>query len=168
MITPSGRTISVDESEVAAREAQGYRVQSAGEEAEQAYEQVQERRFDTFAQKARTVAEGLARGATGGISDFVLGDDPFEREDMLQRRRSHDVLSGVSEIGGALLGPGKLAAGVGRLARGAGQTAARRVLAVGAEGAVDGGLYEVGQEVSNAALTGEPLEVEKIATGFTV
>src|SRR5690606_9467209 len=123
VVTPSGRTISVEESQLPDLEAQGYRRQTSGEEREQAHEQFKDRYYNTLGQKVATVLEGGLRGLTGGLSDLIADGDPFLQEEMLERRERHGFLSGVSEIGGSILGSGKIAGGVGRLARGSGQTA---------------------------------------------
>ncbi len=130
-------------------------------------------------------AEGVARGASFGLSDVAapyLGADP---EAMRQRRELNPTAATVGEIGGAvgsaLLAPefapaglvSKAGAGVAaRLAPEAlseGATLASRVLGAAGEigakaagSAVEGAAYGAGQSVTEAALGDPDLNAEKV------
>lgn len=142
-------------------------------------------KFNTFGEEIKTAAEGLARGATVGLSDMV-GDPEAKKA----RKEVNPIISTVSEIVGALaplptkaLAPLKIIGAptraidrVGRAAQAATTSALKgvskplaRAGGLTARGAAEGALFGVGQTVSEDALgdadfNGEAL-VSNIAKG---
>lgn len=95
---------------------------------------------------AKTVGEGLVRGATLGFADPALFYDAEGREAALARQRFNPYLSGGSELAGAIGGgiaTGLLTGGAG-LGAGAGRLAARRALSPWMAADALGGVAERG------------------------
>lgn len=113
--------------------------------------------------------EGLARGATAGISDAVLtgyykgrGEDPGQ---VLARKEENPAASLTGEIAGILM-PGPTAANaitkVGNVAKGvvAGKTAGRAI-----QGVTEAGLWGLGTVISEDALHDQALTAENLGAG---
>ena len=122
---------------------------------------------------AQTIAEGVGRGFSGGLTD--TGQTAEQTEETRARKENHGLLSGLSEAGGVLLGAGltgggslvdeagaglaaRLGAseGGGLLARAAAK-AIPQALRAGTEGAAIGHAEAVSEE----ALGGGPITAEK-------
>ena len=165
VVTPSGRTISVPADQ--AGTLPGSRLQSPEESDEAARARAEEESYSGVGEGFAAGFLGAARVATFGASDQffteVGGDETRERIRGFQEHRPG--ATAVGEVVGAIAGPGKIAGAAGKALKGA--SAASRVAAAGVEGAVDGGLFSLGQTVSHAALNPEdPLTVEQIASNI--
>ncbi len=148
-------------------------------------------RYESASAQARTAGEAAARGLTLGLSDAALVELGVDPEGLLKRKELNPMIAGAGEIAGAVAplvmtggGSGVLGAaakgvrtlgaiprGVAALGRGVeagaqavlGQGILARGASLGAAGAVEGGLYGLGQAVSEAAIQDAPLTAERIA-----
>lgn len=148
-------------------------------------------RYESAGAQVRTAGEAAVRGLTLGLSDAALVELGVDPEGLRKRKELNPIISGASEIAGAaapllLTGGGSgvagaagtavrtagiLPRGVAALGRGVegvvqaglGSGVLARGAALGAAGAVEGGLYGLGKAVSEAALHDEPLTGERIA-----
>ena len=184
MLDETGAPVKIAAENVPHALAAGYSVeQQATADARQS-----RREHTTGGQMAIAGAEGVARGATIGLSDVALtgalGDD--YRKGAQARQQENRLVSGAGEVlgavGGSLLTGGALGA-LGAPARGvaaAGRAveggvaalvgegagvlgrAGARAAALGMSGAVEGSLYGAGQAVSKAALDGTEISAEKV------
>lgn len=115
--------------------------------------------------------EGLASGATIGLSDLLLDD-----EETRQRARYNPGTRLATELTGAIV-PAILSGGTGALATAAKATptalaaaAGTRVARIAGRGlptalAVEGAIQGAGTAASQAVLSGDPLTVEAVASG---
>ena len=132
---------------------------------------------------AKTIGEGLARGATVGLSDLV-GDPELKK----LRREVNPITSTVSEIVGAIaplptkavaplkfLGaPTRAVDKIGRTAQAAVtkslrgvSTPAARVSGIAARGATEGALFGVGQTISEDALGDADFNGESLVSNIS-
>jgi hypothetical protein len=182
LVSPQGNVVAIDAAAVPSLEAQGWRVEGAGAEAQRVTGEVLEEQYGGTGGALLAGAEGVLRGATFGLSDIALAD----RATMLREQ----VNPGAA-LGGELLGavaPSLLSGGtgaVGTVARltPAGLTAARgaqfvarggtllgrgaRAVLVGAgEGAIQGaGSYVGRQALRNEAISADALAAEALRGG---
>jgi hypothetical protein len=167
VVTGSGRTISVPAEQADLPE---YRPQTPEEADEAARVRAEEEAYGGAGNAVAAGFLGAARMFTGGLSDqyfgAVGGDET--REDLAKYKEHQALATGVGEVVGAVVGPGKVAGAAGKAVRGAGTKAAARVAAHGVEGAVDGGLFSLGQTVSEAAIHNEPLTFEHVGANVGV
>lgn len=150
---------------------------------EQFKKEKEERKFNTFTEEAKTIGEGLARGATVGLSDLI-GDPEAKKS----RKEVNPVLSTVSEIVGAIaplptkvLAPLKFVGAptravdrIGRTAQAATTKALRGVSApaartagLAARGATEGALFGVGQTISEDALGDADFNGESLVSNIS-
>lgn len=121
----------------------------------------------------RGIFEGLARGATLGLSDAAMVGLGVDEEDIAGRRELGTGTT-LAEIGGAVL-PGVLSGGTGTLGTLARLTPAGMATSLGARagvaaggglvgaataGATEGAFFGAGQGVSNVSLSEDPVTVE--------
>jgi hypothetical protein len=184
MLDDTGAPVRIAAENVPHALAAGYSVEGAAS----AGARQSRREHTTGGQMALASAEGVARGATLGLSDAALvgalGDD--YRKGAQARQQENRLVSGAGEVAGAvggslltggLLGaasaPARGVAALGRategavaglVGKGAGVLgrAGARAAALGGAGAVEGSLYGAGQAVSKAALDGTQLSAEKV------
>jgi len=184
MLDETGAPVKIAAENVQHALAAGYSVEGAGT----ADARQSRREHTTGGQMALAGAEGVARGATLGLSDAALvgtlGDD--YRKGAQARQQENRLVSGAGEVVGAIggsLATGGLFGAVGAPARGVAALgrateagvaglvgegagvlgrAGARALALGGAGAVEGSLYGAGQAVSRAALDGTELSAEKV------
>lgn len=161
VIAPDGKAGSVDDSELTQAQEMGYRVESAGDV----------KRRDAEGQQLRTAGEGAARALTLGLSDPFLKGFTGDEEGMRTRREVNPGAAVAGEVAGTIGGmfiPGsgpavaaKAGAGVSAAAQAAG---ASNTVARLAGGAVEGGLWGLGNVITESTigdpkLTGEQLGV---------
>lgn len=118
-------------------------------------------------QEARAFAEGAARGATFGGSDWLMREAGVSPEALRLRQEYNPTAAMTGEVLGGVvpfLATGSLG-GVVTGARAAATAAAPRLLAVLGEqalrGAAEGTIVGLGQAVSDAALERDPLTAQK-------
>jgi hypothetical protein len=166
VVTPSGRTITVDRETAQSIVQQGGREQTGIEGDAAAQASAEAARYDNPVGAAFT---GGLRSLTFGLSDHALTAMGAGGE--LEKTKEHNPGSSlVGEIGTALLPIGAPGA-IARAAKAAGNvvrgtSTAGKVAATIVEGAVDGGAWNAAQQVSSAALTGDPLTPEKLASSI--
>lgn len=106
LIRPDGSILRV-ESDAEAQKLQtlGYREESPTQEMDRSIQEAQEAHYSTPGQKAITGLEGLASGATLGLSDFLL-----DSEDTKERARYNPGTRLATELIGGLapLAPGEI------------------------------------------------------------
>lgn len=176
MFDRQGRHVSIPGSSVAEAIKKGYSPKNIdyGEAVADAREAAQEDVYGGISQSLQTGVEGLARGATFGASDVLLGQ--LDREGMAARQEVNPNIAIGTELVGAiapsfLSGGSGLAATVARslpsgaLAARAGALGAK--LGGGLKGAVvagglEGSVFGAGQAVSQLALQDEPLTAEAV------
>lgn len=177
VVSPSGKVGSVPSEKVGAALTKGFRFPSDQEVKQQAAEK-------EFGGPVGEVEAGLAgalRGGTLGLSDLFLSGDPELKRKLAGLREANLNASTAGEIGGTAAslalapeasGPG-LASALGESATDAvaqitGKSLLGRVAAKAAGGATEGGIFGLGQFISDQALSDNPeLDAEKVfaATG---
>lgn len=132
-----------------------------------------ERKHDTFGQELLTGAEGLARGATFGLSDAIAVGLGADEENMRNRRNVNSTIAFATELTGAAA-PALLSGGTGGLAAASrlapSAMLAGRASAIGkglgglrgavVAGGLEGAVFGAGQGVSTLALQDEKLTAE--------
>lgn len=143
---------------------------------------------------AKGVGEGLASGATFGLSDLALSQNEEWRQNAEERKELRPGTRAASEVVGAVA-PMLLSGGTGAAAKGAALAptslvgragaavargaeavvgtegtsllarAAQRAIPMAAQGAVEGAAYGAGQVVSENALGGKEITAEKLLAG---
>lgn len=181
VIAPSGRTISVEESDLPRLEAQGYRRESAAEAHAAGVERVAEEQYGSGLANVRAGLEGAARGLTAGLSDVILG---YDAEGLRERQERNPVISTGTEIAGAIA-PAFFTGGAGALGAAARATPAGAIARVGAglshaaEGAglatkvgraalggmTEGALFSAGHVLSETVLRDKELTAEAFLAG---
>lgn len=159
LIAPDGTVGWVEDAQVPEALKSGYREATPAEVA----------RAKAGESPVQAGLEGLARGATAGISDAVLtgyykgrGEDPGQ---VLARKEENPAASLTGEIAGILV-PGPTAANaiskVGNVAKGVvvGKTAGRAM-----QGLAEGGLWGLGTVISEDALHDQALTAENLGAG---
>ncbi len=174
-IGPAGQVQSVAPEKLQRTKDLGGRV-ATGEEIE---EQRLEEQFGD--DPLRTGAEGLARGASLGLSDILLQGFGASKRGLRERKERSPTLSTVSEVAGGAI-PSLLGGGPSGLAKALKSSPAgiiddtgkaiSKKLGGGVKGAVgrgtvEGGLYGAGATVSEVALSEEPLTTEQIGMSLT-
>ena len=162
---PDGSVLSVPEDQAGKLEVLGYRRETSGEELSRTSAEATHEYYDTFGQKLTTGLEGAASGATFGLSDPVLqalGDEHIEgrQEENPGWRLGGEILGGVGAAVAAgpegLLGKVASATPAGAMARALEGTNAL------ARGAIEGGAYGLGGQVSRSSLTDDPFTAEAV------
>lgn len=171
LVRHDGSTVTVPDSEADKLLTLGYREQSAGEELGQGIERGMEEHYSAPGQKVLTGLEGLASGATLGLSDLVLdGEGTRDRA-----RYNPGTRIGAELLGGlAPLAPGVGAFAkftpAGLLARGAeaaGELAkGGKVINALVRGGVEGAGLGAGASITTAKMDGDPLTAETILAGL--
>lgn len=154
----------------------GGKVEGAQEGASRVAEEEKTARYEGAAQTARTIVEGIGRGATFGATDVaarLLGNE-YDVADRSGRRKANPLAAGISEGAGALapallsggtgvagaaarLTPaGRVSAGAARLAEGGG------IARAAAGGALEGAAQSAGSYVSDVALGDRDLTAEGV------
>lgn len=172
---PDGTVLQATESDAEQLRQYGYKDQDVGARAQANVEVATEAYYSTPGQKVKTAVEGFTSGLTLGGSDKLLelatdagitGDEWRSRSEYNPGTRLGSELVGAIApsffSGGTLTPAGALVEG-GRLAtRGVEGVVARSV----ARGAIEGAGFGLGAEVSQSALTGDPLTVEGSLAGM--
>jgi hypothetical protein len=166
-ITPSGREIAVTPEHAAALQGQGGRVQTGLESDLLAQGEAEAREYDS---PLTAVALGAARTLSFGGTDWVANKLGMG-EDVAKYKEHNPVGSLVGEAGSALLPVGApgLIARAAKTASGTvrGTSAVSKIAAGVVEGAVDGGMFNAGQHVSQVALASDPEAVESLGASIT-
>lgn len=188
MLDEAGVPVKIAAENVEHALAAGYQVEdSASASARQS-----RREHTTAGQMALAGAEGLARGATVGLSDAALVRTLGEsyRQGAQARQQENRLVAGAGEVVGAVGGalatgglsgavgaPARVVASAGRaaeagvaglLGQGTGVLgrAGARAASLGVAGAVEGSMYGAGQAVSRAALDDTQLSAEKVVASM--
>lgn len=154
--TPNGDAVYVQAEDAQKALQQGYRLASDAERTELR----QQEEFGNS--EVRAAAEGLARGATFGLSDVLATSLGASAEGLRERQARNETGALVGEVTGAV-GAGLLTGGVGTAgaAAGAGRTASALVMRTMLRGSLEGAVAGVGQVISDDALGKEPLTVQR-------
>lgn len=166
----TGETRAVPSDAVAAALDQGFHYES---DAEQYAQAAHDRRFDALDGPVGTAIAGVSavgRGVTAGGSDLLLrgiglGDTAADA------REAHPYVSAGGEILGSLAGIGpagaitKLGTRIAKTAEGASVATKLGRSALG--GTTEGALFGAGQGVTEAALSEDPLTVERLASSVS-
>lgn len=168
---PDGRTYAIDEELAAKMTPLGYGEEGAGDQATRLRTEAEATHYGGTGQSTLTALEGLADGATVGMSTLLL-DDAETRA----RARHNPGIRLATEITGAIA-PALLTGGTGALAKAASITPAALATRAGAgvaratgKGvatslAVEGAIQGAGTAASHAVLNSDPLTIEAIAAG---
>lgn len=125
--TPLGRSATLPQDKVDAYLQMGYKLQPKAEAEERAFQAAY---GDNTAEAAGL---GLLRGATGSISDILLGDTGIVSKERLREvKERQPVTSTLTDIAGTIVGPGKLIGAGGRLVE---KGVERAAVGLGAEAA---------------------------------
>lgn len=177
---PDGSSIVVDEGDAKSLETLGYKVESTEEAASRMAAAADKEYFTGLGNKALTFAEGVASGASLGLTD--VGGMSTETRLSAQYNPTQRL---VGEIGGALLTT--IPSGGTSLEAAGGRLAARELIAAtpagvvarggkaiegaigGTKGAIAGGAFEgtvagMGSAITQAAINDDPLTVESVLT----
>lgn len=171
VVVIDGRPVTVSDEEAGQLGRLGHQRETTEQAAGRAQETAAETFFTSPGQQVAAGLEGLASGATIGISDILMDD-----EETRQRARRNPGIRLAGELTGAI-GSAVLSGGTGALgtvakltpsalAARAGVGASKAlgrgsVTALGIEGAIQG----AGTAASTAVLRGDPLTVEALAAG---
>lgn len=157
LIAPDGQVGWVEDDQVPTALKQGFRQATADDVA----------KAKAADQPVQAGLEGVARGATAGISDAVLtgyykgrGADPRQ---VLERKEENPAAALTGEIAGIMApGAGTAITAAGTAVKGvfAGKAAGRL-----AQGVVEGGLWGLGSVISEDALQDRELTGENLAAG---
>lgn len=165
LVRPDGSLLQTNAEDAAQLKAMGYQEEDPNQRALRDELEAKKDYYTTGAQGLKTFAEGVASGASFGISDYLekgLGWDNSERAEYNPGKRFAGEITGM--IGGSLIGAspaGLVTHGAEALTEGIGNAALRG----GARGALEGAAFGVGSEVSHTALSGDPLTVESAIAG---
>lgn len=107
IVSPEGVTTSVDAAAVPGLQAQGWALETAGQEAARVTDEVLEEQYGGTGGALLAGAEGLVRGATFNLSDFVL-----DGRGAAMRRQVNPAAAMAGELGGAIA-PALLSGGAG-------------------------------------------------------
>jgi hypothetical protein len=171
VVDKNGRLATVPKENLEQALANGFRLESPEESSQRA----QQEKYG--GDPLRAGAQGVLRGATLGLSDPILeGLGVASPEELKGRKEANPNAALAGEVGGTLAssvlpgGPGKIVGRLGEAVEGAiakeGAGLGTKLLAKGAAGAVEGGVYGAGQAESDAALEGEDLKAEKLVAGI--
>lgn len=109
IVSPQGSVTAVDAAAAPALEAQGWTVESAGQEAARATSEELERQYGGIGGELLAGGEGIIRGATFNLSDFALRGRGAQ-----MRREVNPGAALTGELAGAIV-PGVLSGGTGTL-----------------------------------------------------
>lgn len=174
----SGKTVSIPGSSVATALQRGFRQHdlNVSDVVDDARERAQQDTYGGIGGQLQTAVEGVARGATFGLSDIALQGLGEEASALSGRAQANPATAFGSELVGAIapslftggagaagtvaraIPSGALAARAGALGTKVGGGLRGAVVAGGFEGSVFG----AGQAVSRLALTDEPLTAEAV------
>lgn len=180
MIDKAGNTVPVPADRVGEAARQGLRVETPDEASTRVTEGVERERYSGPAATVLAGAAGLARGATLGASDLLIGAIGGG-ETLHKLQQYNPTTSTLTNIAGALVpaiatggaslaeeGAGLLArspaAMVSRLGAGVAERAGGGVYGAVKAGVAEGGLYGAGNAVSELAMSNDPLTAEHIAS----
>jgi hypothetical protein len=168
----NGNPVFIPEESVDAALQMGFRLETPEEEAQR----LAEEKFGD--QPVRTALEGVARGATFGLSDPFLKGAGVPVEEMAGRKLANPTAATVGEVGGGVAGSALPVGPVGAVAK-AGSVIERGVaaslgkgilskaVAKSAGGAAEGLAAGLGAGISEQTLENVPLSAEKLAaSGF--
>lgn len=158
MVGPDGWRGTVPADKVDEALKGGYRVETRGEY------KARENQALYGDSSIRAGLEGAARGATFGLSDVYLGQDPGVAE----RRALNPVAATIGELGGGvaglgLTGVGGLAERAGSALIGGGEGILARAGAAAVRGGLEGAALGTGSGISDVALAKDPMTAEAIA-----
>lgn len=160
VVGPDGWTGSIPLSSLEQAKQMGYQVESGesihGRQLEQKYGD----------SPVSSGLEGLARGATFGLSDSVLPSFGVSEEGLRERKARNPLAAGIGEAGGfvataALTGGSSLAGAAGEAAF-AGSGLLARAGAAAVRTGLEGGTFGLGQGISDVALAKDPMSAEAI------
>lgn len=153
VISPDGKSGTIEESELEAAQARGFRLETA----QDVHKRDIEKKYGD--QDLRAGLEGVARTATFGLSDAFAKGFGVDPQDVAGRREANPISSTVGEFAGVLApgGAGKLigraGSAVAGAVRGAEEVGAlRTITSKAAGGAVEGGLWGLGSAITEDAL----------------
>lgn len=177
LIRPDGTTLQATPEQAEKLKLLGYREEQLEERSSRIAEDAKEDYYSTPDQQVRAGGAALARGATMGVSDYLVGD-----EHTAARAKYNPGTSTAFEALGALAplvvsGGGAGAAGIGRVAaatptalmsRGAASLAGgieNRFVRSATTGLLEGAGYGAAQAANHTYLTGDPITAETILHG---
>jgi hypothetical protein len=170
MVDPHGDVHDIPVEDVADARVDGFHFESDDEARARLKAEVKEEQWNSPAGKFTAATFGLARGATLGGSDVLVGAVGGSSA-LREAKEANPGLSMGTEILGAIATggtslPSGLAAKAGaRVAQTAeGASALTRVGRAFAGGAVEGGIQGIGEGISELALSKEPLTLERAAS----
>lgn len=162
LISPEGHRVTVPDNQVQALIGQGYQQETLEQEAGRMLETEKEEVYGGLS--GRGILEGVARGATLGLSDIGLEAFGADPEGILERKRrgtGTTIAEGLGAIAPTALG---IATPTALLARGAARVAAKGgVPRAVAAGAFEGAVYEGTQALAEQTLMESPISGEAIA-----
>lgn len=163
LVRTDGTELYVDADKAEKLKVLGYKQAEARDINLQAEEAGREEYYSSTGNQVAAGIEGLARGASLGLSDGVLGDD-----ETAARARYNPGIATATEITGAVLGgmvTGTPANAIGRAAEGV-VGAGGGALRGAARGAVEGGLFGGAMAADHAYLDGQPITAEAVLHGM--
>lgn len=169
MVGPDGWRGTIPAANVAKALEMGFKPEAPAEHKQRALEA----QFDS---PIKAGLEGLARGATLGLSDVVLA--PYTTDytapeaervsGVAMRKALNPTAAGIGEVGGflatsALTGLGGAAGALGDAAVGGGTGILARAGSAAVRGLTEGSAMGLGQGISDVALSKDPMSAEAIA-----
>lgn len=166
VVRPDGTRLEASPDQAKKLAALGYKEETPEEKSTLLREEAKSDFYTSTEQQIYTGLEGVARGATLGISDYAIGD-----ERTMERARHNPGIATATEIAGAIapeLIPGlnvvAPSAMVGRAARGL--VRGEGVVASAARGALEGGAFGGTMAADHAYLAGDPVTAETVLHGI--
>lgn len=173
MIDDHGNPHDIPVDQVEAAEVAGFHTEAPDDARVRLQKELTAEQQGGVAGTAGAIGYGALRGATGGLSDALIGG-LGGRQYLAETKEAHPTLSTGSEIVGAIATMGTslpsgliTKAGARIAATEAGASALTKIGRGFAGGVVEGGLQGLGSGVSELALSDKPLDLEHIASSLS-
>lgn len=157
-----GTTLDVTPEQAERLTKLGYKRETPEERNVRLGEESVKEHYSTPFQQFATGLEGIASGATAGLSDYFLGS-----EDTKERAKANPGIRTATEITGAIAGSGVSFTPVGAVTKGVASAVKGGGVARGvARGVLEGSVLGGAAEANHAYLSGDPVTAEAVLHGM--
>jgi hypothetical protein len=174
VIRSDGTVVSVEERQVGALERLGYRREQAPEAETRAKDDATKAYYDTYAEKAKALGEGVLNGVTLGVSELLMDDEESrEREEHLGGYKLAGEIGGavgsvLATGGSGLTGTVARATPAAKAALAGERVAAKvgggKAAKLAVEGVVEGGLSGAGMTAATVLTDSRPDTIESFVS----